>query len=418
MAVSTREATAEGHRVVTVATASAAVANGPQRTPTELVVELQKEVQGLKERNARLQADVQRLKDDLKIRSTGEEGERGLSELLRKVNHYSRVVSDAETSKKFYMDVLGCKVLNRPNFPVPGCWLWMGNLQLHLIEGEHVDLRLENVPIGNVNHISFEAFEIAKVQQRLDELKIPYQKKLIPEAGYLLVQLFFADPDGYYVEVCTCDEMNDFVFAEDPGSIRGGNAAEALAGYTEGVEPVGPTLALLAGLSWTVNADPLCPSENFFDRMLENLKKAFSTIAPGKEHLNHEEILTLLRKLGHPNINETQFKSLCASVDLDASETLSFPEILRLFVELIKGTRDNIHQALGAAFSAADKDGNGYLSRSEINHVVWGLGVPLSEDELDRIFENADKDKDGKIMLTELSEMVLRVAEGLTNPQQ
>lgn len=408
MSFSTKEATETGHKVVTMALEHSATADSPD---VEL---LRAQAAELERRNALLAAENERLRDDLESHASHKAAEqRGLNEYLRKVNHYSRVVTDADKSKAFYTDVLGCTVLNRPNFPVPGYWLWMGNLQLHLIEGAHVDLRLEGVPVGNVNHISFEAHDIGRIQARLDELKVPYQKKLIPEAGYLLVQLFFCDPDGYYIEICTCNEMNDFIFAEDPSLVREGRAAAALKGYTEGVEPIGPTLALMAGVSWAAGTDPLCSSKELFDAMLQNLKKAFSVVAPGKDEVEPADVLLLLRKLGHDNVNEAQLQSLCASVDLDGSKSLTFAELIKLFVELIKGTRDNILQALQTGFSAADKDGNGFLCRSEINALVWGLGIPMDEDALDKAFADADKDSDGKICVKELADSILRTVDKL-----
>ena len=46
------------------------------------------------------------------------------------VNHIARICSDAEKSKQFYADLLGATILNRPNFPSPGYWLWLGNTQV------------------------------------------------------------------------------------------------------------------------------------------------------------------------------------------------------------------------------------------------------------------------------------------------
>ncbi|GBG26874.1 Calmodulin [Hondaea fermentalgiana] len=419
-ATSSKESSGDGHHVVTVATGTTASAEAPTKSAQELVVELRRANDELKRENELLQANVERLGDELAAYQQKHDLEtKGLNEFLRKVNHYSRVVANADISKQFYVDVLGCTVLNRPNFPVPGYWLWMGNIQLHLIEGKHVDLRMDGVAVGNVNHISFEAHDIGRVQTRLEELEIPYEKKLIPEAGYLLVQLFFADPDGYYIEVCTCDQMNDFIFASDPASVRDGQAANALAGYTEGVEPVGPTLALMAGLSLASlgDSDPFCSTEALFQSMLAKLQKVFVTVAPGAEEIAPENVLELLHKLGHPNVNADQLTSLLMSADLDASKSLSFVELLKLFVELIKGTRDNIKQALGSAFQAADADGSGALSRSEVLQLVWCLGIPLSEDAADQVFAKVDRNADGKIVIAELSDMVLefsaQLAEGL-----
>ena len=51
------------------------------------------------------------------------------------VSGYSHVaisVNDLDEARAFYCDVLGFEVLPRPDFGVPGLWLRVGALQLHL----------------------------------------------------------------------------------------------------------------------------------------------------------------------------------------------------------------------------------------------------------------------------------------------
>ena len=44
-----------------------------------------------------------------------------------------------------------------------------------------------------------------------------------------------------------------------------------------------------------------------------------------------------------------------------------------------------------------DKDGNGYISASELRHVLTNLGEKLSEEEVDEMMKEADIDEDGQI---------------------
>jgi len=45
------------------------------------------------------------------------------------------------------------------------------------------------------------------VQRRLKELGVRYVQRRVEEGGIFVDQLFFHDPDGFMVEVCTCDNL-------------------------------------------------------------------------------------------------------------------------------------------------------------------------------------------------------------------
>lgn len=45
-----------------------------------------------------------------------------------------------------------------------------------------------------------------------------------------------------------------------------------------------------------------------------------------------------------------------------------------------------------------DKDGNGVIEMRELRHVMMNLGENITDEELDAILEDADRDKDGFIV--------------------
>ena len=53
-----------------------------------------------------------------------------------------------------------------------------------------------------------------------------------------------------------------------------------------------------------------------------------------------------------------------------------------------------------------DKDGNGYVSRSEIKFVMSGLGVHFTDDELQEMVQEADIDGDGQVCFEEFYNMM------------
>ncbi len=58
---------------------------------------------------------------------------------LEFIDHYNIVTTDAAASAKFYVDVLGMQIGNRPPFKFPGARVYAGDQPvLHLVELDKV----------------------------------------------------------------------------------------------------------------------------------------------------------------------------------------------------------------------------------------------------------------------------------------
>ena len=44
-----------------------------------------------------------------------------------------------------------------------------------------------------------------------------------------------------------------------------------------------------------------------------------------------------------------------------------------------------------------DRDGNGFISHTELRHVMTSIGEKLTDDEVDEMMQEADIDGDGQI---------------------
>ncbi|TKW13708.1 hypothetical protein SEVIR_5G119100v4 [Setaria viridis] len=129
---------------------------------------------------------------------------------LAALNHISVVCRSLDSSQRFYRDVLGFIPIRRPgSFDFDGAWLFNYGIGIHLLQAEDP----ESMPPKKTeinpkdNHISFQCESMEAVQRRLKELGVRYVQRRVEEGGIYVDQLFFHDPDGFMVEVCTCDKL-------------------------------------------------------------------------------------------------------------------------------------------------------------------------------------------------------------------
>jgi catechol 2,3-dioxygenase-like lactoylglutathione lyase family enzyme len=114
------------------------------------------------------------------------------------LNHIARTTKDLEASKRFYIDVLGCKEISRPAFSFAGSWLYLAGLQFHLIE----DLQAQKCPETintRTSHIAFHVQDLDTMEQRLRDHGIQYLRSGIQDRK--IDQIFFHDPDGWMIEI-------------------------------------------------------------------------------------------------------------------------------------------------------------------------------------------------------------------------
>ncbi|GLC47938.1 hypothetical protein PLESTB_000041800 [Pleodorina starrii] len=125
---------------------------------------------------------------------------------LLALNHVSRVCSDLAASYRFYTEVLGFTPVKRPSsFEFDGAWLHNYGIGLHLIKGCPPPRPKTIIPKSC--HISFQAANLAEVEDSLVRQGILYVKNLFVEDGVKVGQLFFHDPDNNMIEICNCEVL-------------------------------------------------------------------------------------------------------------------------------------------------------------------------------------------------------------------
>ncbi len=119
---------------------------------------------------------------------------------LEYIDHYNVVTRDAAASAKFYVDVLGLRIGDRPPFPFPGAWVYAADKPvLHLIERD-------DIPdgTGRVDHVAFRCTGYGEIKARLEAAGIEYDERVVPK--FNLTQLFLQSPDGLKLELTFSEE--------------------------------------------------------------------------------------------------------------------------------------------------------------------------------------------------------------------
>ncbi len=87
--------------------------------------------------------------------------------------------------------------------------------------------------------------------------------------------------------------------------------------------------------------------------------------------------------------------SICIVICNTDNGTVEFGEFCDLMHRHFSNTQPE--EELRAAFRIFDQDGNGFITATELRHVMTNLGEKLTDEEVDEMIREADIDGDGRI---------------------
>jgi catechol 2,3-dioxygenase-like lactoylglutathione lyase family enzyme len=107
------------------------------------------------------------------------------------IHHVSINVTDVDSAKQFYVDVLELEDMPRPDLGFPGAWLKAGNQEIHLLGKD------SGQPLKE-QHFAFLVSDLNAVADVLKKHDIKYSKEIqIPN---VCRQIFAHDPSGNMIE--------------------------------------------------------------------------------------------------------------------------------------------------------------------------------------------------------------------------
>ncbi|KAL4237286.1 hypothetical protein ACF0H5_002005 [Mactra antiquata] len=136
-------------------------------------------------------------------------------------------------------------------------------------------------------------------------------------------------------------------------------------------------------------------AEFLSEEQIAEFMEAFSLFdKDGDGLITTKELATVMKCLGqHPS--EAELQDMINDVDVDGNASIDFPEFLQMMEKRVQHA--DAENEVKEAFKVFDKDGDGFISASELRHVMTNLGEKLTDEEVDAMIQEADSDGDGKI---------------------
>jgi len=127
----------------------------------------------------------------------------------------------------------------------------------------------------------------------------------------------------------------------------------------------------------------------------QEIKEAFDLFdTDGSGSIDSKELKVAMRALGFEPKKE-EIEKMISDVDDDGSGTIEFEEFLKMMAQKILN-RDPKDEIL-KAFRLFDDDETGKISFKNLKRVAKELGERMSDEELQEMIDEADRDADGEV---------------------
>jgi centrin-1 len=136
-------------------------------------------------------------------------------------------------------------------------------------------------------------------------------------------------------------------------------------------------------------------SSELTEEQKQEIREAFDLFdTDGSGTIDTKELKVAMRALGFEATKE-ELRKLVAQVDKDGSGTVDFTEFLGMMTAKM-GDRDSREEMI-KAFRLFDDDETGKISFRNLKRVAIELGETISDEELQEMIDEADRDGDGEV---------------------
>ena len=144
-------------------------------------------------------------------------------------------------------------------------------------------------------------------------------------------------------------------------------------------------------------------SNSLTPEQIEEYREAFNLFdRDNSGSISASELATVMKSLGL-SPSETEITDLMNEIDQDGNHEIDFEEFLTLMARQ-SNTRDSAQEII-EAFKVFDKNGDGYISLSELKQVFNSIGEKLSDEELEEMF-NEVSNGSGRISVADFASLL------------
>ena len=129
---------------------------------------------------------------------------------VQHLEHFLIQCADIAATRDWYVNVLGFREGEHPDFKFPVCWLYIGSKDvIHITEGgTNVSANRKQYlgqqshalhGTGVIDHMAFRCTGLQEMMQHLRQLNVSFTKRQVDDQG--LFQLFLLDPNGIKIEL-------------------------------------------------------------------------------------------------------------------------------------------------------------------------------------------------------------------------
>ncbi|GMH11393.1 hypothetical protein Nepgr_013234 [Nepenthes gracilis] len=139
-------------------------------------------------------------------------------------------------------------------------------------------------------------------------------------------------------------------------------------------------------------------------RKRQEIKEIFDLFDTDRSgSIDAKELNVAMRSLGF-EMTEEQINRMIADADRDGSGAIDFDEFCYMLTAKI-GERDT-KEELVKAFRIIDQDNNGKISAADIQLIAKELDENFTNQEIQEMIEEADRDRDGEVNVEEFITMM------------
>ncbi|OWF37243.1 Centrin-1 [Mizuhopecten yessoensis] len=150
------------------------------------------------------------------------------------------------------------------------------------------------------------------------------------------------------------------------------------------------------------------PKPELTEEQKQEIREAFDLFdTDGSGTIDAKELKVAMRALGFEPKKE-EIKKMISDIDREGTGTIDFNEFLMLMTQ--KMSEKDVKEEILKAFRLFDDDDTGKISFKNLKRVAKELGESLTDEELQEMIDEADRDGDGEINETEFLKIMKKTS--------